>query len=114
MVEDRWGRLYVGTQSGVDRLDPASGRIKHYSTADGLAQNEVGLGEVQEHRIEDRSKPAEVQSRPDLGELGSGYRSGLGVGVEDELVAQRGGSPASVEDKRGMRRQHGHGLAAGS
>jgi ligand-binding sensor domain-containing protein/signal transduction histidine kinase len=43
IAEDRWGRIYVGTQGGVDRLDPETGRIKHYSTADGLAQNEVKL-----------------------------------------------------------------------
>ena len=43
LTEDRWGRIYVGTQAGVDRLEPDTGRIKHYSTADGLAQNEVKL-----------------------------------------------------------------------
>lgn len=34
--EDRWGRIYIGTGRGIDRLDPATGRIKHYTTADGL------------------------------------------------------------------------------
>src|SRR6185369_11970261 len=28
---------YVGTPHGVDRIEPASGRIRHFSTADGLA-----------------------------------------------------------------------------
>jgi signal transduction histidine kinase/ligand-binding sensor domain-containing protein len=41
VTEDRWGRIYVGTQAGVDRLDPQNDRIKHFTTADGLAQNEV-------------------------------------------------------------------------
>lgn len=36
MTEDRWGRIYVGTARGVDRLDTATRHIKHYTTADGL------------------------------------------------------------------------------
>lgn len=41
VTDDQWGRIYVGTGRGVDRLDPASGRIKHYTTADGLARDDV-------------------------------------------------------------------------
>jgi ligand-binding sensor domain-containing protein/signal transduction histidine kinase len=37
LVEDKTGRIYAGTGKGVDRLDPATGRIKHFSSADGLA-----------------------------------------------------------------------------
>lgn len=37
IVEDKNGRLYIGGGHGLDRLDPATGRIKHYTTADGLA-----------------------------------------------------------------------------
>jgi ligand-binding sensor domain-containing protein/signal transduction histidine kinase len=40
--EDRWGRIYIGTGRGLDRLDPTNGHIKHYTTADGLP-----LGEMQ-------------------------------------------------------------------
>lgn len=36
MGEDEWGRIYIGTGRGIDRLDLATGRIKHYTTADGL------------------------------------------------------------------------------
>jgi ligand-binding sensor domain-containing protein/signal transduction histidine kinase len=36
LVEDRAGRIYAGTGQGVDRLDPATGHIRHFSTADGL------------------------------------------------------------------------------
>ena len=36
IVSDSWGRIYVGTPRGVDRLDLATGRIKHYTPADGL------------------------------------------------------------------------------
>ncbi len=38
IVEDDMGRIYAGTGKGVDRLDPATGRTKHFSFADGLAR----------------------------------------------------------------------------
>ena len=34
--EDKWGRIYISTGRGIDRLDPRTGHIKHYTTADGL------------------------------------------------------------------------------
>ena len=37
IVEDNAGRIYAGTQKGVDRLHPATGHVKHFSVADGLA-----------------------------------------------------------------------------
>jgi ligand-binding sensor domain-containing protein/signal transduction histidine kinase len=36
VIEDNFGRIYVGHACGVDRLDPNTGYIKHYTTADGL------------------------------------------------------------------------------
>src|SRR5262245_4533860 len=36
LIEDNFGRIYVGHARGVDRLDPNTGQIKHYTTADGL------------------------------------------------------------------------------
>jgi len=36
LIEDNFGRIYVGHARGVDRLDPNDGQIKHYTTADGL------------------------------------------------------------------------------
>jgi len=36
ITEDLWGRIYVTTGHGVDRLDPDGGGIRHYTTADGL------------------------------------------------------------------------------
>ena len=36
ITEDRSGYIYVGGGRGLDRLDPATGRIKHFTTADGL------------------------------------------------------------------------------
>ena len=36
VVEDTWGRIYVGTGRGIDRIDPATGQIRHYTSADGV------------------------------------------------------------------------------
>ena len=37
ITEDHFGRIYIGTARGVDRLSPETGRVKHYSVSDGLA-----------------------------------------------------------------------------
>jgi signal transduction histidine kinase len=37
ITEDLSGDIYAGTGRGLDRLDPATGRVRHYTTADGLA-----------------------------------------------------------------------------
>ena len=37
VTSDRYGRIYVATGRGLDRLDPATGRIAHFTSADGLA-----------------------------------------------------------------------------
>jgi signal transduction histidine kinase len=41
LVEDANGRLYFGTTSGVIEFNPTNGDTWHYTTAEGLAQNEV-------------------------------------------------------------------------
>ena len=41
VTEDQWGRIYLGTGRGLDRLDPATGHIKHYTAADGLISGYV-------------------------------------------------------------------------
>ena len=43
ITEDQWGRMYLGTGIGVDRLDPATGHIERYTTADGLANSYVNV-----------------------------------------------------------------------
>ena len=43
ITEDQWGRIYFGTGIGVDRLDPATGHVKRYTTADGLANSYVNV-----------------------------------------------------------------------
>jgi PAS domain S-box-containing protein len=37
LAQDDQGYIYCATSRGVDRLDPATGRIKHYTSSDGLA-----------------------------------------------------------------------------
>jgi signal transduction histidine kinase len=37
IAEDRHGRIYFGTGRGLDRLDPATGALRHFTIADGLA-----------------------------------------------------------------------------
>jgi signal transduction histidine kinase/ligand-binding sensor domain-containing protein len=49
ITEDQFGRIYVGTNRGVDRFDPTAAhvvgmeasRVRHYSWADGLAKGTV-------------------------------------------------------------------------
>lgn len=36
LAEDEFGRIYAGTPRGVDRLDPDSGAVRHYTADDGL------------------------------------------------------------------------------
>ncbi len=36
LTEDRQGRIYAGTARGIDRLDSETGRITHYTHANGL------------------------------------------------------------------------------
>jgi len=38
ITEDVHGRLYVGGGHGLDRFDPATGRVRHFTTADGLSR----------------------------------------------------------------------------
>ena len=41
LTEDTFGRIYVGHARGVDRIDPNTGQIKHYTAADGLPQGPI-------------------------------------------------------------------------
>jgi ligand-binding sensor domain-containing protein/two-component sensor histidine kinase len=43
ITEDTAGRIYAATMRGVDRLDPRTGHIKHFSTVDGLARGSVRM-----------------------------------------------------------------------
>jgi ligand-binding sensor domain-containing protein/signal transduction histidine kinase len=41
ITEDLQGHIYFGTSRGVDQLDPPTGHIKHFTTADGLASGTI-------------------------------------------------------------------------
>jgi two-component sensor histidine kinase len=43
ITEDQWGRIYIGTGIGIDRLDPETGRIKRFTMADGLPNGFVNV-----------------------------------------------------------------------
>ena len=45
VTEDNFGRIYVGTGRGVNRIDLASGRIKLFTKSDGLPENYIRLCE---------------------------------------------------------------------
>src|SRR5581483_5575632 len=41
VTEDRRGRIYLGTGRGIDRLDPATGHIRHYTASEGVLLGNV-------------------------------------------------------------------------
>ena len=43
IAEDRAGRIYFGTDRGLDRFDPNSGQWTHFTTQDGLAGNVINM-----------------------------------------------------------------------
>lgn len=43
LTQDAFGRIYVGTGRGVDRLNPATGQIENFTTADGLPDSDVQI-----------------------------------------------------------------------
>ena len=43
VTEDEFGRIYIGTGRGVDRLNPESGQIENFTTADGLPNSNVEI-----------------------------------------------------------------------
>jgi len=49
IAQDGLRRLYLGTSRSVDRFDLATGRIKRYTTADGLAANESQVAYTDRH-----------------------------------------------------------------
>jgi two-component sensor histidine kinase len=36
LAEDRWGRIYAGTERGLNRIDPATGNVQQFNKDDGL------------------------------------------------------------------------------
>jgi signal transduction histidine kinase/ligand-binding sensor domain-containing protein len=42
ITEDNFGRIYITTALGINRVEPENGRVKLYTQADGLPGNSVG------------------------------------------------------------------------
>jgi signal transduction histidine kinase/ligand-binding sensor domain-containing protein len=94
ITEDLWGRIYVGTGHGIDRLEPDGSGIRHYTTADGLSPGEfqaayrdrngtlwfathLGLSQLVPEPDRPRSPPPILITRVSIG--GTSYQiSGLG------------------------------------
>jgi signal transduction histidine kinase/sugar lactone lactonase YvrE len=49
LAEDPDGLIYLGTGRGLDQLDPSTGRVRHFSTDDGLAGNVINDLKVDRH-----------------------------------------------------------------
>ncbi len=43
VTEDEFGRIYIGTGRGLDRLTPETGQIENFTTADGLPNSTVQM-----------------------------------------------------------------------
>ena len=49
------GSISAGASGSVDRLDPATGRVRHYTTADGLSRRHSDIGLSRPSRSERRT-----------------------------------------------------------
>jgi signal transduction histidine kinase/ligand-binding sensor domain-containing protein len=43
ITSDRWGRVYVATVRGIDRLDPRTGALRRYGPSEGLPDTEMNV-----------------------------------------------------------------------
>ncbi len=43
ITEDHFGRIYIGTGRGLDRLNPSTGQVESFTTADGLPGSDVQI-----------------------------------------------------------------------
>lgn len=96
LVEDQTGRIYAGTQKGVDRLNPKTGHIKHFSVADGLAHGEMksafrdASGNLWFATTQGLSRLTPVADRPPA--VPSVVITDLRIGREHYPVSERGES----------------------
>jgi signal transduction histidine kinase len=49
IAEDQFGRIYVGTGRGLDRLNPETGQVENFTTADGLPKSNVETAYRDQH-----------------------------------------------------------------
>lgn len=95
ITEDRFGRIYLATDNGLDRLDPLAGTVRHYTRADGLPAEGVF------HCLTDHRGDVWVATTSGLARLtprGEGpsdwqpnvYLTGIHAGGVDMSVPERG------------------------
>jgi len=80
ITEDDAGRIYLGTERGLDQLDVSTGQVRHFATAEGLAGAEInhcmrdshgniwvaasgGLSRLDPRAVRDREGPPAVYLR---------------------------------------------------
>jgi signal transduction histidine kinase/streptogramin lyase len=51
IAEDEFGHIYTGGGDGLDRLDPATGRVKHFAAADGFPPGVIKFGFRDRHGV---------------------------------------------------------------
>ena len=98
ITDDLYGRIYVGTGRGVDQITTATGQIKHFTTADGLASGEI-LSAVRDrtgrlwfaarqglsHFLPEREQPSEPPPVLINGLLVAGARQSVSAVGEDDI-----------------------------
>jgi two-component sensor histidine kinase/sugar lactone lactonase YvrE len=108
VTEDAAGRIYAAT-TGVDRLDPRTGHIKHFSTADGLARGSIrmamrdGAGDLWFATTQGLSRLSPTADRPPA--IPSVRITDLHIGRERYPVSQVGETRISRGDLQPSRNQ---------
>jgi len=111
ITEDEFGRIYAGTERWLDRIDPATGNVQHFTADDGLAHGVIqsslrdragtlwfgsfeGLSRLRPEK-EARRSPAPVRI---LRALVNGVRQPLSdIGATTVALEGRLAEPASVQ-----------------
>lgn len=102
LTEDHFGRIYVATARGLDQLEPATGRIRHFTTDDGLAPGNIqaaycdrqGVIWIGTHNGLSRFTPAPPESAPPPPIL----ITGLNVAGARRTISARGETEIALAD----------------
>ncbi len=111
LTEDRWGRIYAGTERGLDRIDPVTGNVQRYTADDGLPHGvieaslcdrsgDLWFGSVEglsrlRPRLESRRAPLAARIAR---VLVNGVRQSVGeLGAPSVVLHGRVAQPASVQ-----------------
>src|SRR5262249_43025321 len=108
ITEDDAGRIYFGTERGLDQLDLTTGHIRHFTTSDGLAGDHVNSCMKDSHgyiwvatingvsRLDPRAEPVANQAPPV-------YLSHVQIAGEDVPIAETGASVVTQGDLQASR-----------